>query len=167
MSQTFWHEPNSLAAGDTLVFTRKLSDYPAGQGWSITYEMRGGAQPIEFKSTASGDSHAIDVPPATTATWLPGDYVLVGYVGNGTDRFQVYDGPLTLSANRQTEPGDVDERTFAQKQIAILEQTISALNAAALKSSRSGDSMFQYTELAEARAEHAYWVTVRRAEVAI
>lgn len=167
MSQTFWREPDSIAAGDTLSFTKKLGNYPAGQGWSITYEMRGGAQAIEFKTTASGDDHVANVAPATTATWLSGEYVLVGYVGNGVDRFQIYEGQLVVEENRQGAAGDVPEKTFAQKQIEILEQTISTLNAAALKASRSGDAMFQYTELEEARKEWGYWKEVRANEIKV
>ncbi len=160
-----WREPIEFSAGDTLQFTRTLHQYPASQGWSLLYELRGGTQALSFTSTASGDSHSIYVAPATTATWTPGDYVLTGYATNGTDRHQIYYGDLPLHENKVTAPGNAPELTFAQKMIAQIEATLLA-KADDLSSASLGETRFTFLTPEELRKEHGYWTTVRRQEIA-
>ena len=33
MAENYWREPDKIASGDTLNFTRRLVDYPASAGW--------------------------------------------------------------------------------------------------------------------------------------
>lgn len=163
MSQTIWREPIEFAAGDTLSFTRRLPDYPASEGWSLLYELRGGAEVITFESTPDVDSHVILVPSATTAAWLPGDYLLVGFAQNGAVRHQVYYASLAITPNT---PDAGPEETFAQKMIAALEAVMLAKAQDDLAESAFRDSRFAYLTPEQLRTEHAYWVCVRRNEIA-
>lgn len=100
-------EPTSFVVGDTLRFKLSLSDYKASDGWSVKYSLRAnGLAEIEFTSSADGDDHLINVPPATTATWLAGIYQFQAYVTNGSDRFTVRTGNITLQSNHDSTSSD-------------------------------------------------------------
>lgn len=157
-------EPEEFCAGDTLAFTRTLPDYPAPD-WTVTYELVGNNAPrIEFVSTASNLDHSITVDAATTAAWLPGTYLLVGYASNGTERHRIYYGQLRVYPNQEAAAGNEDARTFAQKMVDMLEGLL--LSKGGLLESRVGDSLFRYESLEQVRTEHGYWLGVRRQEIA-
>lgn len=165
MATTLWREPIELSAGDTLAFKRNLTDYLATDGWGLTYDLRGGAQAISFASVADGAAHSMSVPAATTATWLPGEYILAGYAQKGDERHQIYLGSLTITANVPALPGDEPVKTFAQKMVEQLETVMLAKAGDDLAASRVGDSQFQYLTPAELRSERSYWISVRQREI--
>ena len=124
-----------FAAGDTLSFQRYLRDYLPTDGWSLFYEIRGGAngdQAVQFTSTASGDNHVITVVPAITAGWLTGVYVLVGYAVSTTERHQIYYGELVLQPNLGTAKNDADVTTHYQRMVALIEAQLEILAKNAL-----------------------------------
>lgn len=167
MALNFWQEPLKLTQGDTLTFQRFLSDYQP-PAWQLTYEIRGGSQVIEFLSTPSGNNHLIMVPAATTAGWLPGDYVMAGYaINSGTgERVQFYYNALPIYSNLAGSPGNLPTQTFAQKMLATIETVLLAKATGDLISSAVGDTRFQYLTMEELRTEHGYWKQVRANEVA-
>lgn len=164
-----WREPLEIVAGDTLAFNRRLGAYPA-PAYHLLYELRGGAQPIEFTSVQFGatPSHFVTVPVAVTATWLPGDYTLTGYAvsADGTERHQICELDIPVKANAQAEAGDADIRTFAQKMVDNLELVMLGKAGADLLESRIGETQFRYLTPEQLRTEHGYWKTVRRMEEA-
>ena len=113
-------EPISFAAGDTLQWRRQLPDYPANAGWVITYALVGGPQPITFNSTVDADGISFDiyVAPAITGNWAPGDYILVGYVGNGADRHQIYYADCPIYQNQEAAIPGQNQQTVAQQNLA-------------------------------------------------
>jgi hypothetical protein len=166
VAQTQYREPIDLVAGDTLSFSRKLGDYLAGDGWSLTYELRGGAQAIEFSSTANGADHVLLVAAAVTATWLPAEYILAGYAIKGAERHQIYLGTLSVTENLQAAAGNVPEQTFAQKMVNALEAVMLGKAANDLTESTINETRFRYLTPEQLRIEHGYWLGVRRNEVA-
>ena len=124
-----WREPIQLTQGDTINFMRSLAKYPASQGWSLLYAMRGGVQVIEFVSTPVGDSHSVIVPAATTEGWLPANYELEGFAVNaGTgERYSFYNSPLLLTPDLSNEPGSADNRTHAQRMLSYVEAQLELL----------------------------------------
>lgn len=128
---TLSREPLSLSAGDNLLFERRLPDYPASQGWALQYQMRGGSQAISFQSTADGDAHLIDVPAATTATWIPGDYLLVGKAvnaaGNATvnidagETHQIYYCDFPVTNSLVGTPANANVTTHYQRMVTALQ----------------------------------------------
>lgn len=161
-------EPQEFAAGDTLSFRRRLAKFPPTDGWSLKYEMRGGAQPIEFVSTAdtTPDSHLVNVAASVTSLWLPAEYNLAGYAINGGERHQIYFAPLLVSEDLSAAPGDEDQRTFAQKMVEQLEATMLAKAGDDLARSAQGDTGFWYLTPEQLERSHAYWTRVRRNETA-
>lgn len=164
---TLWREPQEFAQGDTLSFSRKLCNFPATDGWSLTYELRGGSQPIEFTSTATNQDHTILVDAATTATWLPGDYTMAGYAIKATERHQFYLATIVITPNFPQVLGNAPEKTFAQKMIEQLEEAMLSKASGDLKSSAVGDTRFEFWTMEEMRSEHGYWSQVRKNEIAI
>ncbi len=116
-------EPVKIAAGDTISFVRGLDNFLPTAGWFIKYEVRGGTQVIEFESVAQGLGHAVLVPSATTAAWLPGRYVLVGYAENtGTgERERVYYNNLEIAPNLEGSQGDVNVLTHNERMVALIQ----------------------------------------------
>lgn len=119
-------EPSQIRAGETLQFTKTLDDYSATDGWSITYSFRGNqATAIDFTSTADGKAHAVSVPFADTAGWLPGTYSGVGTVTDGTTKKTIWTGTLKVLPNLAALEAGTDTRTQARRTLdninAVLE----------------------------------------------
>lgn len=60
-------------AGDTFLLNFDLDDYPASEGWAITYNLRGPSQ-IDIIGSIDQGQYEIEALSATTANWTPGDY---------------------------------------------------------------------------------------------
>lgn len=124
MSQQKHHEPYTIAAGDSISFRKTLPDFPASAGWSLKYELRGGAVPVEFVSTPDGDSHVLSVDADVTTSWLPGDYAFAGFAELGQQRTQFFLASLTVTADLETVTGDTPVTTHAQRMLAKLESVL-------------------------------------------
>lgn len=113
-------EPTEHQAGNTLQFTRNFADYPAGDGWTLSYALRGNLDltQADFAATADGDAFSVHLLPAVSADWAPGTYLLVGYITDGADRFEVYRGTFVVTRDASIATG-FDPRSYYQR---ILEQ---------------------------------------------
>jgi hypothetical protein len=81
-------EPSEFRAGDSVLWTRTLADYPADE-WSLSYFLVGPAQKITIAATADGTDFAVELTPAVTSPLQAGDYFLTGRVTDGTQVFTV------------------------------------------------------------------------------
>lgn len=151
MESTSYREPTVIAAGDTVQFKRRLNAFPSNKGWSITYAIRGGAQPIEFTSTADADgaTHDIYVAPGVTALWLPGEMEMEGYVGNGTDRERIYYGELTIAKNLEGSSANIPVKTFNQRLLEKMETCMENFSTSGLLETRIGETAFRYNNQKE------------------
>jgi hypothetical protein len=114
-------EPESIIAGDTLKFDITLADYPAGDGWTLSYNLVNKDGSYPFSSTANGNDHRVNVAIATTANWVAGFYTLTGYVSNGTERYQVFP-PARVEILRDPSLTDAaDTRSIYQKILDLME----------------------------------------------
>jgi hypothetical protein len=162
---THRHEPTEIVAGDSIDFTRTLPDYPASQGWSLKYVLRGGADAITFTSTASGDDHVIAVAPAVTALWLPADYSIEGFAENGADRHTFYLSHLNVLTNTEvTDPAET--QTHAQRMLASLESQLEKMAQSDII-----DSSVEGTEIRREQRKEIYQLRAkyrreRQAEIA-
>jgi hypothetical protein len=123
---------NQLTAGDTLSFTTSLPDYPATAGWSMVYKIipRTAGSVIELTSVASGDDHLVQAGSSVTATWAPGVYSWAGYATNGTERYTLQTGNITIAA----DPGAVttlDNRSSARKALEAVNTALESYGAKA------------------------------------
>ena len=68
--------PSSVRAGDTVTWRRSLADYPASDGWTLSYVLLSPAAQITIAATADGSAHLVSVAPATSAAWAAATYAL-------------------------------------------------------------------------------------------
>lgn len=121
------YEPTVLQSGDTLAFTKQLSDYSSAD-WDLTYVLIArlpSVQKIVLLATASGTGFSVSATAATTSNWTPGEYTIVGYVSDGTARYEIYRGQITITPNIQNEElGYLDTRSYWEKIRDQLRDTI-------------------------------------------
>ena len=116
--------PAIMRAGDTVTWKRSLSDYPASDGWSLSYALvRDGVQ-IIISSAASGTDHLVAVPVATSNTWSPGVYHWLERVTKGAEAYTIASGTTEIIANLSAAASGFDARTHAEKALAAIEAWI-------------------------------------------
>lgn len=117
-------EPVSLIAGDTVAWTKDISDYPAGT-WTLKYYLRGPAnQTITATQSGTSSTHAVSVTAATTAGWASGLYQWQAVVTSGAERHSVGSGEITVKEN------PISALTFETR--SINKQILDALEATQL-----------------------------------
>jgi len=115
-------EPRTFARGDTVSWTKTLSDYPAST-YTLTYEFRG-ATTKTVTASASGDDHAVTITAAQSLTWNEGDYWWAAYATTGAERYEVVTGTLTVTKNFAATDAVADQRSHAKKVLDAIEATI-------------------------------------------
>jgi hypothetical protein len=114
-------EPLTVAAGDTVTWSRTLADYPASTGWVLKYALRGPAV-VDITGSSDGDTHIITIAPADLTT--AGTYAVQGYVENGSERRTVYTGRLKVTPDLTAADATFDPRSHAQKVVEAIEAVI-------------------------------------------
>lgn len=122
-------EPEVFAAGDRVQWERRLSDYPASDGWtSLKYYLRGNFahDTLVITATASGNLYSVDLSPTVTDAYTPGDYVWQAYVEKSGDRKPIGTGRMTVLTNPATQPTmqPFDGRTHARKCLEAIEAVL-------------------------------------------
>lgn len=112
-------EPATLLAGDTAAWLITLGDYPATEGWSLAYTLINSASKITFSSTAAGNTHAVNVPAATTATWVAGSYTWRCQAIKAAEAYTVASG--TLQVQGAFTAATLDARSHARKALDAVE----------------------------------------------
>lgn len=162
-----WREPLQISAGDTICFTRKLVAFPASQGWSLEYAMRGGAQAIEFVSAANGDYHVVTVLAAVTEGWIPAEYQLEGWALNvdGT-RKQIYLAAFQIMPDLSTAPADIDVTTHSQRMLTNIEFQLEALSKNVLDETDVEGTKIIRAKRFDLTSQRNHYLQERRKEIA-
>lgn len=114
MSDFLPKEPTSFVAGDTVKWERTdlHGDYPPAS-WSLKYTIVGLNDGIAEQTAAEdGNDYQVTITAAVTATLAGGEYTLTGYVDDGTQRFTVYRGTVTVEADIAGVHGGRDTRSY-------------------------------------------------------
>lgn len=138
--------PASLRAGDTATWLRSLPDYPASDGWVLSYVLVKTGTQIAITATASGADHLVEVAAATTSGWAAGTY---SWQERATLAGKVYTtatGTLAIVASFAAAVGGLDARTHAEKTLAALESWIENHDPA-VASYQIGDRQMQYISI--------------------
>lgn len=93
--------PTSFAAGETLSYTKLLSDYPASAGWALTVYLAG-KKPIHAHATASGDSFVVVFSATDTTALLPGLYYWTERVDKAGEVHDAATGTVDVKPNLAT-----------------------------------------------------------------
>ncbi len=117
-------EPTEFFAGDYVTWTKSLSDFPSST-YTLTYRLLAlsGAAATTVSASASGTDFQIIIHSASSATFTPGDYSLIGFVSDGTERTQIYSGKLIVKPDPATATA-FDGRTYLEKVLIKLEEVI-------------------------------------------
>lgn len=138
-------EPTEVIAGNTVAWTKDLSDYPA-DSWTLNYYLRGPAN-INITATADGREHSISVSATTSFNWPEGLYTWKSFVSSGSERYLIEEGEITVKENPATST-----RTFETK--SVNRQILDALEATMLANAGRPES--SYTIEAAGRTFHFY-----------
>ncbi len=161
-------EPAVFTAGDTLKFTRSLADYPAGEGWVLSYTLVNSASKISFSAATYGDDYLVTVSAATTTSWAAGAYTWVSRVTNLTETFTVSNGTLTILPNLAavgitTYDGRSDARIILDSLLAAYKAHSVAGSAHVGEYEIAGRRM-KYRNAAEILQQISHWQTIVAAE---
>ena len=117
-------EPSQVRAGDTVKWTRLLSDYDPAT-WILSYALRGLPGKIDITASDNGDgSHLVSVTPATSTAWEPGIYSWAAQVTDGTDVYTVDHGTIEVLDDLSAISGVHDGRTHAKKVLDAIEAVL-------------------------------------------
>ena len=147
-------EPTQVTAGDTLTWSRSLADYPASDGWVLSYALVNADGQITITASADGDDYLVTVTAATSAAYVVGTYAWQAYVTLGTERYQVGTGTLTVLPNLAAQVGGYDNRSWAQKTVDAIEQWMSTRSPQVAEYQINGRAM-KYWEDAKLLATRA------------
>ena len=105
-------EPDSLVAGDTVVWTKSLSDYPSSDGWALTYAFRLQQGSGLLDVTASAATPFVATITATqSASMKVGVWVWAAYATKAAERYQVDSGSTTVLPNLAKIDFSIDLRS--------------------------------------------------------
>lgn len=147
-------EPAFIQAGDTVAWTRALTDYPAS-AWTLKYRLINAAGKLDITATAEGDTHSISISAATTAAWDAGEYTWQAYVeGGSSERYTVGSGRLTIKPDLAAEASGYEARSIARKALDDLRAALAtwiASNGQVQEYSIAGRTM-KYASAADIQA---------------
>lgn len=116
-------EPASLRAGDSASWLISGADYPAGDGWGLTYTFINAAGKFSITSAADGNDHRVHVLPAVTALYVAGSYNWQCVAADGTDAYTIRSGTIEVLPSFAAAT-TLDSRSHAQKTLDALEAWI-------------------------------------------
>jgi len=128
-------EPKQIHAGETVKWTKSLSDYPANDGWQLNYKIQGGASAVDLAFAtdvlASGADFAATASSAKTASLNAGATKLkrwlYGYVTKSGEIAKVYFADLLVLPRLDQSSANYDGRTHAQKVLDAIESTLEGI----------------------------------------
>lgn len=174
MSAIPTQEPTTVTAGDTIQWQIALPDYPATDGWTLKYALRGSAGVINITSTASGADHLVTVAAATSALWAHGTYQFTRYVEKGVaetlERATLDSGTITVERNWAAVTTAVDTRSHVKKVLdaieAVLEGRASRSDAEYEVDTGNGRRRLKSVPVAELIALHSRYKILYQQELA-
>jgi hypothetical protein len=139
--------PPQIAAGSTLLFTERLTGYPASL-YSLAFILNlDGALVANVAAGESGDDYIVTAPAATTAGWGPGRYnwsEVLTKTSDGT----VYQGP-TGEVPITPNYGVSASQTATQIQLTALDAAILKVVAGTHSSVNFGGQSFTQKNITE------------------
>lgn len=117
-----------IVAGDRLNVTLQVPAYPASGGNTLTLRLvpRATGTAVDLTATASGDDHVVSASAAATAAYAAGEYSWHAFVTNGSDRYTVGSGQITVKANPASLAAGADTRSQARKAVDDLKAALAA-----------------------------------------
>jgi hypothetical protein len=150
--------PASMYAGDSLDLLISLADYPASDGWVLTYAFRKeSGTAISLTSTASGANHLLSATAATTGGWVAGVYGGVGRVALGATVQTVWTGNLEVKPDLSTAGDNYDARSHNQICLDAIRAVLRGKATRDVLSTVIAGQSITRLSPAQLRAEEAYY----------
>lgn len=151
---------DDLVAGDTLDFTVSVDGYPASDGWTLSYALRGPSA-IDLTATPVGQQYRVQASAATTAAWIPGDYSWSRYVTLSGQRYSAGSGWLVIRPNLAAQVAGYDGRSQAEKALADAETALATFKSTngRVKKYTIGQRSMEFSTSAEILQVISYWKT--------
>lgn len=125
--------PESFAAGTTVRYRRRLSDYPASAGWTLRLHLAG-ASVLAKTAAADGDDFVVTIAAADTGDFAAGLYKWVERVSNAAgDVYEVASGIVTVLPNL-AEATEGSEQEWLERAVAALKAHIEGRLPAGMES---------------------------------
>lgn len=118
-------EPAQIRAGDTIKWQKSLANYPASEGWVLSYKLINASNEYDITATADGDLHLVNEDATTSADYVAGDYTWVSQVTLSGERHTIEQGSIKILPDLAAQEAGYDTRSTAKK-------TLEALDAAML-----------------------------------
>lgn len=123
-------EPAKVRAGDTITWRKSLADYPASDGWTLYYRLISATAKFDITAAADGADHLVTVAKSTSATYTAGDYVLVAWVADGTERVSLGQGRITVLPDlAAVSAAGYDARSQAKKMLDAIDAALLSLSS--------------------------------------
>ena len=119
-------EPAEFTLGDTLKWTRDLSDYPATL-WTLTYSFVNADAQFAITASADGTTHSVTVAAGTSAAYTAGTYKWQAYVtGGSSERYLVGEGTAKALPNFAVETSGYDGRSHVKTTLDAIQAVLQA-----------------------------------------
>lgn len=122
-------EPARIRAGDTVTWRKSLADYPATDGWTLYYRLINSAGKFDITCTADGADHLVEVSKTTSATYTAGDYSLIAWVANATERITLDPMRITVLPNVAAEATGYETRSQAKQMLDAIDAALLSLSS--------------------------------------
>lgn len=133
MAQELSALPESFAAGTTVKYRRRLSDHPAGAGWTLTLHLAG-ASVLAKTAAVDGDDFLVTIEATDTdGDFAAGLYKWVERVSKDGEVYEVAAGTVTVLPNL-AEATEGSEQEWVERAIAALKAHIEGRLPAGMES---------------------------------
>jgi hypothetical protein len=134
MAQELSALPESFAAGTTVRYRKRFTDYPASAGWTLKLYLAG-ASVLARTAVAAGNDFVVTIGVADTeAAFAAGLYKWVERVSNvGGEVYEVASGIVTVLPNL-AEASEGSEQEWLERAIVALKAHIEGRLPAAMES---------------------------------
>lgn len=162
-------EPLAVIAGDSLNWSRGFDNYPASQGWTLTYVLNNPTQKYVVNSAdvaADGDAFDIAVPATETKNWAPGDYLWLAVLQNGAQRVTCAMGRVSVRPDILDASGPVDTRAPEEIALENIKSVLAGRAADGVLEYKIGERELRRYSMAELMKLKSYYVAeVRRIRI--
>lgn len=105
--------------GDSFNLEFDLQDFPATEGWQLSYKLRGPAA-INIAATIDDGQYLVNASPATTGAWIDGNYWAFAVVSLAGEIVTVELGETKILPSL-TDLTTLDQRSHVKKVLDALE----------------------------------------------
>lgn len=136
-----YDEPARLVAGDTAKWLKSLGDYPASEGWQLSYTLVSATQRYTFTASPQDDEHLVNVSAVATGSYVPGNYTWRARVTLGGEVYTVGQGPIEVAA---AFAAATDGRSTARRQLDAVEAVLEGRATSAVAEYTIGGRSLKY-----------------------